>query len=158
VGPPGFRRDEVASTGRKDSRPGRQADKRRSSESHGSDYAHACAECLLSFSCRTGWWLSRKWRGGFQTQIDELKGTNRDSAPTREKILERIQSELNMVNQYLDDLKDGLRMHPGEWVGTYIAKAEALIELLEIHDCGSLGGFDTDGDPMHGLLYPRRTL
>jgi hypothetical protein len=46
-------------------------------------------------------------------------------------------------------------MHPGEWVGTHIAKAEALIELLEIHDCGSVGGFDTDagGDSMRGLLY-----
>jgi hypothetical protein len=39
-----------------------------------------CAKCFLSFSCRTGWWLSRKWRGGFQTQIDELKGTNRNTA------------------------------------------------------------------------------
>jgi hypothetical protein len=28
------------------------------------------------------------------------------------------------------DLKDGLRMHPGEWVSTYIAKAEGLIERL----------------------------
>ena len=42
-------------------------------------------------------------------------------------------------------------MGPGEWVGTYIAKAEALIELLEIHDCGSVGGFDTEvgGDSLH---------
>ena len=31
-------------------------------------------------------------------------------------------------------------MNPGEWVGKYIAKAEALIEPLEIHDCGSVGG------------------
>jgi hypothetical protein len=60
-----------------------------------------------------------------------------------------------MVYQYLDDLKDGFRMCPGEWVGTYIAKAEALIELLEIHDCGSVGGFDVEagGDSLHGLLY-----
>ena len=30
-----------------------------------------------------------------------------------------------------------------------------LIELLEVHDCGSVGGFDVDagGDSMHGLLY-----
>jgi hypothetical protein len=62
---------------------------------------------------------------------------------------------LNSVYQYLDDLNDGLRMGPGEWVGTYIAKAEALIELLEIPDCGSVGDFDVDagGDSMHGLLY-----
>jgi hypothetical protein len=31
-------------------------------------------------------------------------------------------------------------MCPGEWVGTYIAKAEALMELLEIHDCGFCRG------------------
>ena len=43
----------------------------------------------------------------------------------------------------------------GRQVYQYIAKAEALIELLEIHDCGSVGGFDPDsgGDSMHGLLY-----
>jgi hypothetical protein len=78
-----------------------------------------------------------------QTQIDELKATNRDTAPTREKLLERIENELNMVNQYLDDLKHGLRMPRGEGVSSYIAKAEALIELLEIHDCGPVRGFDT---------------
>jgi hypothetical protein len=44
-----------------------------------------------------------------------------------------------MVDQYIDDLKDGFRMHSGVGVGTYIAKAEGLIELLEIHDCGSVG-------------------
>ena len=46
-------------------------------------------------------------------------------------------------------------MGPGEWVGTYTAKAEALIELLEIHDCGSVGGFDPEvgGDSLHWLLY-----
>jgi hypothetical protein len=34
-------------------------------------------------------------------------------------------------------------------------KAEALIELLEIHDCWSVGGFDPEvgGDSLHGLLY-----
>jgi hypothetical protein len=62
---------------------------------------------------------------------------------------------LKMANQHILDLKEGFRKGPGEWVGTYIAKAEALIELLEIHDCGSMGGFDTEvgGDSLHGLLY-----
>ena len=43
----------------------------------------------------------------------------------------------------------------GRQVYQYIAKAEALIELLAIHDCGSVGGFDPDsgGDSLHGLLY-----
>ena len=86
--------------------------------------------------------------------IDELKGTNRDTATAREKILERNEDALNMVNEYMEDLRDGLQMHPGEWVSTYIAKAEGLIELLEIHDCGSTGGFDAVvGDSLHGLLY-----
>ena len=69
--------------------------------------------------------------------------------------MERNEDALNMVNEYMEDLRDGLQMHPGEWVSTYIAKAEGLIELLEIHDCGSTGGFDTDagGDSLHGLLY-----
>jgi hypothetical protein len=51
-------------------------------------------------------------------------------------------------------------MCPGEWVGTYIAKAEGLIELLEIHDCGSVGGFDPDngGNSLHGLLYLEQRL
>jgi hypothetical protein len=46
-------------------------------------------------------------------------------------------------------------MGPGEWVGTYIAKTEALIELLAIHECGYVGGFDPDsgGDSLNGLLY-----
>jgi hypothetical protein len=60
-----------------------------------------------------------------------------------------------MVRQYMEDLKDGCRMHPGVGVGTYIANAEALIELLEVHGCGSVGGFDPEvrGDSMRGLLY-----
>jgi hypothetical protein len=64
--------------------------------------------------------------------------------PHERGILIRIGSEFKMVYQYLDDLKDGLRMHPGEGVSSYISKPEALIEVLEIHDCGSLGGFDPD--------------
>ena len=36
----------------------------------------------------------------------------------------------------------------------YIAKAEALIELLEFHDCGSVGdSTEVGGDSLNGLLY-----
>jgi hypothetical protein len=128
---------------------------RGSSESHGSDYAQACAKCFLSFSCRNGMVVESKVARRFQTQIDELKRTNRNTAPTREKILAQIESELNSVYQYMDDLKDGLRRHSGEGVSYYIANVEALIELLEIHHCGSIGGFDVEagGDSLHGLLY-----
>ena len=55
----------------------------------------------------------------FQTQIDELKGTNRVTAPTREKILERIKDAMGMVNQYVEDLRNGFRMHPGVGVGLH---------------------------------------
>jgi hypothetical protein len=59
----------------------------------------------------------------------------------------------------ISTLLDGLRMGPGEWVGKYIAQAEGLIKLLEIHDCGSVGGFDTDGgDSLHGLLTSNNVL
>jgi hypothetical protein len=36
----------------------------------------------------------------------------------------------------------------------------ALIELLEIHDCGFVGGFDTEvgGDSLNGLLYLEQRL
>ena len=49
-------------------------------------------------------------------------------------------------------------MNPGQWVGKYVAKAEALIELFgdpRLCDCGFVGGFDVGagGDSMHGLLY-----
>jgi hypothetical protein len=71
--------------------------------------------------------MSRKWRGGFQQQINELKATNRDAASTRDKILARIEDALASAYQYLDDLKDGLRRHPGEGVNYYIAKAQALM-------------------------------
>jgi hypothetical protein len=47
--------------------------------------------------------------------------------PHERRILILIESEFKMVYQYLDDLKDGLRMHPGKGVGTYIAKAEGLM-------------------------------
>jgi hypothetical protein len=45
------------------------------------------------------------------------------------------------------------RMGPGEWVGTYIAKAEGLIELLEIHACGYLWGIWHRRRSLRGLLY-----
>jgi hypothetical protein len=57
----------------------------------------------------------------------------------------------------LDDIKSKIvyGCTIGKGVSTYIAKAEALIQLLEIHDCGSVGGFDPEsgGDSLHGLLY-----
>jgi hypothetical protein len=92
-------------------------------------------------------------------RADELKRTNRDTTPTREKILERIEDALGMVHKYLEDLKDDSRMNPGVGVGTYMAKAEALIELPEIHDVGLWGDLTLMRRrlPARAAL-PRRTL
>lgn len=35
----------------------------------------------------------------------------------------------------------------------YACKAQALIELLEVHDCGSIGGFDPETNPSVDGLY-----
>ena len=63
--------------------------------------------------------------------------------------------------QYLDDLREGLRMNPGDWVGKYIAKAEALIELLEVRDCATLGLWGIrrgNGGPPALAALPRTAL
>jgi hypothetical protein len=36
-------------------------------------------------------------------------------------------------------------------VAEYAKKAEALIEMLEIHDCGSVGGFGNGHNGSHNL-------
>lgn len=59
--------------------------------------------------------------------------------PTRNVILKRIKSCLDAENQWAKSRSYEIALK-------YNAKAEALIELLEIHDCGSTGGFDRD-DP-----------
>lgn len=54
---------------------------------------------------------------------------------TREAIVDRLQSALQQVDQWV-------AMKHYENAARYAAKAEALIELLEVDDCGSVGGFD----------------
>lgn len=63
------------------------------------------------------------------------------SAPNRAVILDAIERHLSHAKH----------MGSGDYLAAAKAelKAEALIALLEIHDCGSYGGFDKD-DPKCG--------
>lgn len=65
------------------------------------------------------------------------------STPSREDILNKIQ-------HYLQWAKDWGGIN-GDLLSAAVAekRAEALIELLESHDCGSIGGFDPE-DPKCG--------
>lgn len=61
------------------------------------------------------------------------------SAPDRQSILRAIDQNLEIAEQWKEC------PYKVEWVArvaSYSFKAEALIELLEVHDCGSVGGFD----------------
>jgi hypothetical protein len=64
---------------------------------------------------------------------------------TREYILLRAEGHLNMIDQHV---RHGFWDDAAKETGS----AEALIELLEIDDCGSSGGFDTK----RGQLSPDR--
>lgn len=73
------------------------------------------------------------------------------SAPSRKEILDSIQHKLKWAKDWGsihgDLLSAGLREK----------EAEAMIELLESHDCGSIGGFDPE-DPKcgkHADIYSR---
>ena len=59
----------------------------------------------------------------------------------RETILKEIESCLQQVDQWAKGLIINYRF---SW--EYSMAAEALIELIEAHDCGSIGGFG-EGQP-----------
>lgn len=67
---------------------------------------------------------------------------------TRTEVLKRIRDELNSMKQWqsspanVDFVVNAAR---------YAQKAEGLIELLEIHDCGSVGGFGNGHTGSHDL-------
>lgn len=88
-----------------------------------------------------------------QKSLAEFQATNKESAPTRAVILDRIANELAMLNQYRDNLNQSTSVHDAGQIAGYAHRAEALIELLEIHDCGSVGGFDPEVTNGHGLHY-----
>lgn len=74
--------------------------------------------------------------------------------PTRRVILAAIQGYLDRAYEWGEEpARRRINVAWTENVIKYIYRAEALIELLEVHDCGSAGGFDKDtGDPRHGLF------
>ena len=70
----------------------------------------------------------------------------------RAAILKRIDENMQQVRQWVDMAEYAL-------AATYQAKAEALVEVLEIADCGSVGGFDTKrGQPSVSSVKGRDRL
>jgi hypothetical protein len=65
------------------------------------------------------------------------KSNKKKVSVTREVILKNIA-------KYLDSAKQWRNGHQFDNAYKYASKAEALIELLEVQDCGSVGGFDPD--------------
>ena len=78
---------------------------------------------------------------------------NKSLSPARKSILKRIQSELDSMYQWSGQFeKKCVNAGYSKKAFNYMHRAEALIELLEAHDCGSHGGFDPEtGDPERGL-------
>ncbi len=74
----------------------------------------------------------------------------------RDEIIKRIENHLAMVKQGSVQLRN-LKRYGGVNVSFtastfgYLYQAEALIELLEIWDCGSVGGFDGDAGGLYTL-------
>lgn len=79
--------------------------------------------------------------------------------PARHVILDKIRNSLALVYAW-GEQPSGHRVNVG-YTSTmlrYLYHAEALIELLEIHDCGSVGGFDEETGSKHGLYYLEERL
>jgi hypothetical protein len=77
-----------------------------------------------------------------------MKESTQTAAPpiAREVILNRIGDEFGMVIQWA--------RCPGTWsraAGAY-EMAKCLIEILEVEDCGQVGGFDKDQPPPRRLF------
>ncbi len=62
--------------------------------------------------------------------------------PTRLTILQTIFEHLQLVAQWMPNQLSGADYSHN--CIEYLQKAEALMELLEVHDCGSIGGFDVE--------------
>jgi hypothetical protein len=81
------------------------------------------------------------------------RGSKVNPTISRETILKRIESCLESV----EDWAERTEFHDGnlDSAYNYQCQALALIELLEVDDCGSCGGYDARrGQPQ----YSRRTL
>lgn len=71
--------------------------------------------------------------------------------PTRLTILQEIFECFQQVTQWMPGIDTSSDYCRG--VTTYLNKAEALIEILEVNDCGSVGGFDLNQEDRG--LFPR---
>jgi hypothetical protein len=69
--------------------------------------------------------------------------------PTRIQILQEIFECFQQVTQWMPGTTTDADYSNG--VTKYLFKAEALIEILEVTDCGSTGGFDK-GQESQGLV------
>ncbi len=66
-------------------------------------------------------------------------------------ILNAIADELGMSSQWLPSNRVGSL----ESATAHLHRAETLIELLEVHDCGSVGGFDKGQRYPNGDVFKR---
>lgn len=72
--------------------------------------------------------------------------------PNRETILKKIENNLNNAYVWGNQFEEKcINTEYVESAFVCIHKAEALIELLEIHDCGSIGGFDQGRKGLYSL-------
>ena len=73
----------------------------------------------------------------------------KEPQPSRKVILKDIQDNLEQAKQW------GNHPYDLDWVAQsaeFLARAEGLIELLEVHDCGSSGGYDRGQPPARNLM------
>jgi acyl-CoA-binding protein len=66
------------------------------------------------------------------------------TAPNRLMILNHIKEHLASMKQWADSKNY-------DYAYQSQAKAESLIELLEVNDCGQMGGFDKNQPHTHNL-------
>lgn len=59
---------------------------------------------------------------------------------------------LNNINEYFQQIVQWLPNHI-DLSAKYMLKAEALIEYLEVKDCGSIGGYDENNKPLHKSTF-----
>lgn len=77
---------------------------------------------------------------------------NRGRVLDRNLILKTIQDNLDSTYQWSQQFAEK-RINPdySETAFGYMHRAEALIELLEVADCGSVGGFDQGEEGLYSL-------
>jgi len=74
-----------------------------------------------------------------------------DQIPVQ-KILDAIANNMKLAYQWGHQFTDK-RIRPDYSMNAFqfMCRAESLIELLEVHDCGSVGGFDEGNKGLYSL-------